>query len=554
MQDFSHVIYYKRKYNFLEVQFMYANFFGRPSARFRGFGASHIAVAFVLACVTTPLAASASEVPPAPTPEFPAWPSAGGAPVLLGEYVLPQTPISTVNPWLGPDQIADPLPDGSGGVVDFSLFPAICSGLHYEGIEVSPAADGSSASRHVFYGVTDVGVSESCSNDASGRFFAFPEYGAAMVKFSLDTASGDIALEQVLPFLSSPGVHTISRDPQLYGQTYTAYDYNTGECSAPIDTPALSNGVKRDDALDSEDLYRFVDPAPGGPTYLVADEFGPGLFVTDETGRIMKSFTHADDAENLDTSFETVAVFPDVLVKARRGRGFEALAVSADERFAWTILQAPATNTHTGAGSNVLRVYKVDISDPLDISVVAEYLYEFEPFEIWHWLDPSAGSNRDLKVSAIDWLAPNKILIGERARSDGLLAFVVDFSTATNILGTPESLLTDPLIETRVAELGIRLPTKDLRFNLADLPEIGQVPKMEGLRAVTDTTLVMCEDSDFAWQTRLWVVQLPRPLPGGPQYSIEQRRPHRHGADPGSPSQATVISNVAGRIAPVSDD
>lgn len=533
---------------------MFGVYRGNLSVRSPYLKGCHTALALLVLSAVAPGIAGATEVPPAPTPEFPARPSDGGVPVLLGEFVLPQTPIPAVNPWLGPDQIADPLPDGAGGIVDFGIHPAICSGLHYEGIEVSPAADGGRAARHVFYGVTDVGVSETCSNDPNGRFFAFPEFAAAMVKYSLDVESGDIVLEQALPFLSSAGTHTISRDPRLNGQTYTGYDYDTGECSGPIDTPALSNGVKADDALDSEDLYRFVDAVPGGPTYLVADEFGPGLFVTDETGRIMKSFAHANDADNLDTTFATTAVFPDVLIKARRGRGFEALAVSADERFAWTILQAPMTNTHTGAGSNVPRVYKVDISDPLDIAVVAEYLYEFEPFAIWQGLDPSARSNRDLKVSAIDWLAPNKLLIGERARTDGLLAFVVDFATATNILGTPESLLTAPLIETRVDELGIRLPTKDLRFNLADLPETGQVPKMEGLRAVTDTTLVMCEDSDFAWQTRLWVVQLPQPLPGGPGYSVEQRRPHRHSPAPAPASPAGVAGASASQMAPVSDD
>lgn len=463
--------------------------------------------------IGAPNFASAQELP---SPVFPTLPSLGG-PSLVGTFVLPQMPVESVNPWLGPDRIAAPVPDGFGGFVDYAVNPAICSGLHYEGVESSLTADGGQAERHIFYGVTDAGVNARCSNDATGRFFAFPEFGAAVVKYSLDALTGDIVLEQALPLLSSPGVRTISRDPRLTGQIYIGYDSGTGACLDPIATPVLSNGVKPDDAFDTEELYRIAKAVPGGPTYLISDEYGPGVFVTDEAGRIMKSFTHADDAGSLDTSFETVAIFPDTLVRARRGRGFEALTVSASQKIAWTMLQSPMTNTASGPGSNILRVYKLDIADPLHISVLGEYLYELAPFATWQSLDPTARDNRDLKVGAMDWLGQDLLLIGERARSNGLLAFVVDFSLATNILGTAESLLTDSLIETRVAELGLSLPTKDLRFNLADLPEIGQVPKMEGLSVVTDTTLIICEDADFERPTRLWAVQLPEALPGEPR-------------------------------------
>lgn len=507
----------------------------------------------VLAATMGTVVAQASELPGAPYPDFPSRASHGG-PVLLGEYALPVTPIQDINPWLSADTIAAPMSDGAGGIVDYSVNPAIGSGLHYEGIEVSPDAQGRPVSRHVFYGVTDIGASEKCANaDSKSKFHATPEFAATMVKFSLDDLTGDIVMEQAIPLLSSPGVHTRSRDPKKSGDVFTDYNYDTGECFTPVAQPALSGGAKKDDALDAEDLYRFASSAPGGPTYLIAEEFGPSIFVTDETGRVMKSYTHPSDAASLDTTFETVGIFPDALGKARRGRGFESLAVSANEKFAWTILQSPATNTKFGAGSNILRAYKLDISDPLDISVVGEYLYEFAPFDTWLVADPTLGSNKDLKVSAIDWLAPNMLLIGERAKSDGLLAFVADFSTATNILGTPESLLTDNMIETRIAELGIRMPTKDLRFNLADL-NIAPVSKMEGLRAVTNTTLVMIEDADFAWQTRLWVVQLPKPLPGGPKYSIEQRRPHHHSDVIPPVARANAASAGTNNMAPVSDD
>lgn len=518
----------------------------------RGKG-GYVALA-VMAATMGAVVAQASELPGAPSPDFPARTSHGG-PVLLGEYVLPVTPLQDINPWLGAGTIAAPMSDGAGGIVDYSVNPAIGSGLHYEGIEVSPDENGIPVSRHVFYGVTDIGASEKCPNaDSKSKFHAMPEFAAAVVKFSLDEFTGDIVMEQAIPLLSSPGVHMRSRDPKKSGDVFTDFNYDTNECFSPVEQPALSAGTKKDDALDAEDLYRFVDATPGGPTYLIAEEFGPSIFVTDETGRVMKSYTHPSDAASLDTTFETVGIFPDALGKARRGRGFEALAVSANEQFAWTILQSPMTNTKFDVGSNVLRAYKLDISDPMDITVVGEYLYEFAPFDEWIVNDPTLGSNKDLKVSAIDWLAPNTLLIGERAKSDGLLAYVVDFSTATNILGTAESLLTDNLIETRVSELGISLPTKDLRFNLADL-DIAAVSKMEGLRAVTNTTLVMIEDADFAWQTRLWVVQLPQPLiSGGQRYSIEQLRPHHHSDTPAPKGRPDFASAGSNNMAPVSDD
>lgn len=447
-------------------------------------------------------------------------------PQLVGTFTLPETPIDRLNSWLDLDAIPDAVARGNGGTVDFRVHPAICSGLHVEragdrekGDEPNgnrrPAdADvGSSADSLILYGLTDIGVSEDCDNDPNGRFLPFPGFAASIVKFSLRTETKAIAIDHVVPLLSSPGVHTVSRDPRFTGQIYSGFDFGTGICSSPVETPAQSLGVRPDDALDSEDLYRFRESEPGTPTYILADEFGPSIFVTDETGRIIKSYTHADDAEKLETTFETVAALPDVLVRARRGRGFESLAVSEDERFAWTMLQSSMSNEQQGAGSDMLRVYKFDISDPLNAVVVGEFLYPFAPLGDWTAIDPTIRGNRDLKVSAIDWLAPNLLLVSERARSDGLLVYVANFEEATNILETPASLLLDPLIETRVDELGLSLPTKDLRFDLSDLPDIGPVAKMEGVRAVGDSTLVMCEDADFERPTRLWIVRLPRPLP-----------------------------------------
>ncbi len=452
-------------------------------------------------------------------PEFPNTKSMGELPRLVGTFVLPDTPINRLNPWLDLEAVPDAVPDGAGGTINYRVNPAICSGLHYGGVEkVAPGDDtyvvgNESRYRHVFFGLIDIGVSEDCANNADGRFLAFPEYAATMAKFTLDDMTGDIVIEHVLPLLSSPGVHTISRDPRFTGQIYTGFDFSTGTCSNPVPTPSLSLGVKPEDALDSEDLYRFRAPKPGRATYLMAEEFGPSVFVTDEAGRVMKSFTHPADADTLDTSFDTVAIFPDVLTRARRGRGFESLAVSADEKFAWTILQSSLQRS--GTGSDVLRAYKMDISDPLNIVVVGEFLYRFESLGVWQVIDPTVDANNDLKVSAVEWVAPDRLLVAERANVDGLLVFLADFRRATNVLGTPESLLTSPLIESRIQELGLRSAGKELRFDLRDVPEIGAVAKMEGLRAVTRSTLVMCEDADFAMPTRLWVVQLPRNLPSG---------------------------------------
>lgn len=264
--------------------------------------------------------------------------------------------------------------------------------------------------------------------------------------------------------------------------------------------------------LDVEAIQRFPDGR-----YLLGDEYGPSLVVASASGEVLMRYTPV--GWNVQgATYPTRAILPAVLRERRRNRGFENVALSADGRTAYAVLESPlgATTDSRFAAGRLLRALKLDVSDPLQARVVAEYIVEASAVAAY----PGTASQNDIKTSDAAWLAPDQILMLERGL--GLVRlFSVDFGAATNVLERSDAAGTDIESSPRtLAEQQILPARRELVFDSRDVPAIDE-SKLEGLAVVSPTDVVLMTDNDFGIgdnvsgaPCKIWRIRLPQALPG----------------------------------------
>src|SRR6185436_651371 len=86
--------------------------------------------------------------------------------------------------------------------------------------------------------------------------------------------------------------------------------------------------------------------------------------------------------------------------------------------------------------SRVVRLIRIDISDPLNMQVTGQFIVKMSPVSTY----PSGNTQRALKISAVTWVNENKFLFLERsdellggANIGGAKLVLVDISAATDI-------------------------------------------------------------------------------------------------------------------------
>jgi hypothetical protein len=215
-----------------------------------------------------------------------------------------------------------------------------------------------------------------------------------------------------------------------------------------------------------------------------------------------------------------------VLAKRSKNRGFEGVAISPDQRTAYTMTQSPLEVGCSGGTSvcrngRILRILKLDVSNPYDIFVAAQYIYRMSDPAVY----PAGNNARALKLSAMVWVASTKLLLLERSDEPGIggvRLILVNLEGATDINGLYDNSLVPE--ETAAAGITHQVSSQVVFEEYENQPTAERIfwtYKLEGLSIRNANSVDIINDNDFGIAvpidapTNLWTVRLADQLPLG---------------------------------------
>ncbi|HEY2917735.1 MAG TPA: esterase-like activity of phytase family protein [Candidatus Binatia bacterium] len=329
--------------------------------------------------------------------------------------------------------------------------------------------------RDEFWMLTDRGPNGQIRVDGSNRrTFWVPEFNPAILK--VKTKGDTVQIIETIPIVGQTG-KPVTGLPNLKGLDETPYNYTAKEL-----LPFNSNG------LDTEGLVRT-----SVGDFWICEEYSPSLVHVDRTGKVLKRYI-PEDISLQDTDYPITKVLPAIYGKRKINRGFEGIALSADEKTVYLVLQSPLLNPDrkTGDLSRNTRVLVFDIPSE---KVTAEYVYRFD---VSREFDRGPKNTPDeMKLSGVVALNPTTLLILERTDWVAKL-YSVDMSKATNILNSkwsdPKTAPTlEALDDPATAEL--RVLSKILVLDLSSLKDMPE--KIEGIALLDRNTIAVANDNDF---------------------------------------------------------
>jgi alkaline phosphatase len=406
---------------------------------------------------------------------------------IIHQYELP--PLSYVELGYTQEQVDQAAANG----LAFTERPGIASGLQRL------------AGNHLV-SVTDRGPNFTV---AAGRVFPLPQFTPSILL--LKTEADRIVVEGVLPIVANDA-----------GEPVTGIPNSATDDSIPLANATGTLLPFNPNGMDVEDLHTL----PGGG-YIVVEEYSPSVVIVDANGKVTRRYT--PQGKTLPgASYPVSDTLPAILSQRRANRGFEGVAVTPDGLTAYTVMQSPLGPTGAGAptrDSRVVRLIRMDISDPLNMQVTGQFLVKMSPVSTY----PAGNTQRALKISAVTWVNENKFLFLER--SDELLSgtniggaklVLVDISSATDINGTAlAATLTPEAVTTDLAALGVTPATSAVVFSNEQTPEITDF-KLEGLAILTPNEVAISNDNDFGIgdfpgaTSKIWVIRLEDNLPVAP--------------------------------------
>jgi hypothetical protein len=224
------------------------------------------------------------------------------------------------------------------------------------------------------------------------------------------------------------------------------------------------------------------------------------------------------------------ATLPSIFKQRRANRGFEGLAVSDNGRTAYTLTQSPMGSTSAGnpnatppvpaspyRNSRLIRVIRMDITDPLNLQVTGEFVLYMLPVSDY----PVGNSQRDLKISGAAWVSTDKLLVSMGGELAPPKFVVVDLTGATDVKDLASATAVPLVLEnvnTDLSALGITPATTRVVLDLGlDFPQITE-PKLEGLSILNANEISISSDNDFGIgsvpnaPTKVYTIRLSEPL------------------------------------------
>ena len=182
-------------------------------------------------------------------------------------------------------------------------------------------------------------------------------------------------------------------------------------------------------------------------TFWVGDEYGPSLLHVGPDGQVLQRWVPKGLEKALKgADYDVKPVLPAIALRRRINRGFEAVAVSPDERWLYLVFQSPLAHPGVAAFENArhVRIWKLDARTG---AFGAQFLYPLDAPATF-LRDQKAGdvAMSDVKVSEIAVIGPDRLLILERI-SRTTKIYEVKLSTRFAVPAAHMDVRTRPTLE-----------------------------------------------------------------------------------------------------------
>lgn len=373
--------------------------------------------------------------------------------------------------------------------------------------------------------LTDRGPNGTVGNgDDERRTLLAPDFSPVLLRLRMPAraAAEDLVnVDAMLPLVAASGAGVTGR-PNGIGRDEVILD-----AAGRNEVPADPNGV------DTEGLVAMPDGS-----FWASEEYRPSLLRIDAQGRCLER--HVPEGASLAGSgMKVVADIPAAYGDRRDNRGFEGLALSADGKRLFVLLQSPLDHPDHRAdrakkSAKQTGNVRLLVADAATGAPVAEHVYRLGDPGDEGWAERGAPPD-DGKLCALAALRDGSLLVLEQADGGLVRLYRADPQGATDTLprtrarrGEPLETIGDlaaaglePLRKSLVADLGPLVPR--LREDVfGPAAEAGSKLKLEGLAVLDDYRVLLVNDDDFGVHARpasvkprscLWVVRLPAPLP-----------------------------------------
>jgi alkaline phosphatase len=387
------------------------------------------------------------------------------------------------------------------GHTDAELSTALANGLPYVDLPAIGSGLQRLAGNH-YLSITDRGPTFTRTTPTPGRVFPLPTYTPSLVFFR--AGGGEITPEIIVPIVVDDA-----------GTPATGIPNSASDDSVPFASPVATTQLPfNPNGLDLEDVHMLPDG-----NYIAVDEYSPSVVIISDLGKVLKRYTPAGKTLS-GAAYPVSDSLPALVAQRRANRGFEAVAVSDDGRTAYTMTQSPLGSTGAGAptrNSRILRVLKMDISDPMNLQVIAQFVLRLSEASIY----PAGNRPQDLKLSSAAWVSENKLLLLERSDEPGIggaKLVLADFSNATDVTALPVAqtlALEDSSLN--LASVGINPAETTVIYRNEETPEITDF-KLEGLSILNRNDVALTNDNDFGigvavpLASKLWIIRLAQPI------------------------------------------
>lgn len=281
-----------------------------------------------------------------------------------------------------------------------------------------------------------------------------------------------------------------------------------------VNEPALTLDGDRieEDAsgLDTEGLVALDDGS-----FIFSDEFGPSLVRADREGRVLGRYL-PEGVEAPGARYPVHQTLPAIAARRQLNRGFEAIAVSGDQRSLFVALQSPLAHPDEAAHKSArhVRLWRLDLAT---MKVEAQFIYPLDPPDSFQ-RDLAKGplGRGDLKISELTNLADGSLLVLERA-SETTKIYRTILREADALPPEHLDVRTRPTIEELSGGGDCPLPSleKQLLFSSDEAPEVAA--DLEGMIVLSPRELLLVNDSDFGVEgaaTSFWKVIFAEPIFG----------------------------------------